>query len=541
MKKTFLILPFIASLLITACNAQSNDNNVNQHEHTWDETTYVWADDYSTCTAERVCLFNETHKETETAIGVYQVISDPSSEDDEGVAAYVATFNNPAFETQIHDVILLSLGIVWDTPTYRWSEDFSTCTAERRGLKVIFNVETETVNSVKKQITPVGCTVDGIDEYTATFTKPMFETQVYRNKIDAHGHDMSYPTYKWGRNFLTCTAHRDCWNECGYEESETVMTTVEIIKNPSLDEEGIGKRWARFENPAFTPQYIDISIERVKYVSEPVLIDEDTFQYGIYPQTRVTREDLITELEKLTPETNGYIKYNDVYYFKAQAIYQGFMQSDNYFDNGDLIEEHEYYWFRCDPIKWNILFRGSGEYYIVSSKILDFIDYVGHGDTNPETYQYSELRRFLNDEFYERAFTLNRDCVKTTLVDNSKETTSTPDKNRYVGDNTYDKVFLPSYKDYTNPDYGFINDRKADESRICKTTEYARTQGAKNLKKFDFAGQYWTRSPYDDGFFAKTHYENMAIDYDGRLYPEDYDLRFRPGVRPAIMLSFSIQ
>ena len=65
MKKTFLILPFIASLLITACNAQSNSNNVNQHEHTWDETTYVWADDYSTCTAERVCLFNETHKETE--------------------------------------------------------------------------------------------------------------------------------------------------------------------------------------------------------------------------------------------------------------------------------------------------------------------------------------------------------------------------------------------------------------------------------------------------------------------------------------------
>lgn len=38
-----------------------------EHQHDWDETTYIWAEDMSTCTAKRVCKEDSTHVETETA------------------------------------------------------------------------------------------------------------------------------------------------------------------------------------------------------------------------------------------------------------------------------------------------------------------------------------------------------------------------------------------------------------------------------------------------------------------------------------------
>ena len=66
--------------------------------HDWDEPTYEWSDDHSTCTATRICLNDPTHVETETVDSVRTVTAPTCLED--GLYIYSAKFTNPAFEVQ---------------------------------------------------------------------------------------------------------------------------------------------------------------------------------------------------------------------------------------------------------------------------------------------------------------------------------------------------------------------------------------------------------------------------------------------------------
>ena len=67
--------------------------------HDWDEPEYVWAEDYSSCTATRACKRDETHTETETAEAA-GVETKPATVDKEGEIIYTAVFENEAFGTR---------------------------------------------------------------------------------------------------------------------------------------------------------------------------------------------------------------------------------------------------------------------------------------------------------------------------------------------------------------------------------------------------------------------------------------------------------
>ncbi len=67
------------------------------------EIKYNWNNDYSACTATRVCRNDETHTENETATAESQVTQAQSCTNDE-LTKYTATFTNPVFEEQIETV-----------------------------------------------------------------------------------------------------------------------------------------------------------------------------------------------------------------------------------------------------------------------------------------------------------------------------------------------------------------------------------------------------------------------------------------------------
>ena len=67
--------------------------------HDWGEPEYVWAEDYSSCTATRVCKNDDTHVETETAQAA-GVVTKPATEEEEGKIIYTAVFENEAFGMQ---------------------------------------------------------------------------------------------------------------------------------------------------------------------------------------------------------------------------------------------------------------------------------------------------------------------------------------------------------------------------------------------------------------------------------------------------------
>ena len=72
--------------------------------HNYGNPEYTWNEDFSKCTAVRVCSYNNEHVETETVDSVYTK-RNPTCKT-EGSETYTASFMNPAFEIQEHVDIL---------------------------------------------------------------------------------------------------------------------------------------------------------------------------------------------------------------------------------------------------------------------------------------------------------------------------------------------------------------------------------------------------------------------------------------------------
>ena len=273
--------------------------------------------------------------------------------------------------------------------------------------------------------------------------------------------------------------------------------------------------------------------------------DGKTVKYGYYPQTHVNDPLLIQELNEIeTPVFNGWYLYKGTYYTKKRVSFDGAT-----FDDGTAIVSQMTYWFRCEPIKWNILKTSKGTYNLVSSMLLDVHEYnneywegtkAGKYATN---YADSEIRGWLNDTFYDIAFGLDDSFIQTTRIDNSASTTDSL-SNKFICENTNDKVYLLSYQDYLNADYGYSISIDESETRTCQTTEWARASNA-HCYGGNFAdkynGSYWTRSP-----FSSHKYRGFSYSYDlvSKIYTTGdigvgYVCREYECVRPAITIKIS--
>ena len=269
--------------------------------------------------------------------------------------------------------------------------------------------------------------------------------------------------------------------------------------------------------------------------------DGKTIQYGLYPQKNVNNASTLSALNKLSaPQSNGWYLYNDEYYAKVSATPRNTYYK---FDNGSTIVNGTTYWFKCEPITWNVLSNNYGNYYLLSSILLDAHCYYRSQDVRiiqnyyvyPNDYEDSDIRSWLNNEFYNSAFGFNSAYILTTNVDNSAETTHSPD-NHYWCNDTQDSVFLPSYQDYMNTSYGFENNADSSDLRKCKTIDWCRARGIYYSNKINqYYSPYWTRSPYR---FYNDIYSAADIDSYGRLAASDVSFT-GDGVRPAITLKIS--
>ena len=119
-------------------------------------------------------------------------------------------------------------------------------------------------------------------------------------------------------------------------------------------------------------------------------------------------------------------------------------------------------------------------------------------------------------------------AIVTKEVDNSASTTSSS-TNSCACENTFDKIYLLSYKDVYNSNYGFTD----GVSRCAKVTDYAKAVGAywntssANLNN----GYYWLRSPSNyDSYFAS------YVNYDGYVYNRHVIITYC-GVRVACIIN----
>ena len=248
--------------------------------------------------------------------------------------------------------------------------------------------------------------------------------------------------------------------------------------------------------------------------------------YGSYPQTHVGDADLIAKLNKLTlTNDRGYYVYKNQEYAKVTTSpckYGSYTESNGktryyQYSDGSIVNINVVEWFKVEPIKWRIISENAdGSYQLYSEYILDatsYCDYeyvrsINGEDVYENNYKYSNIRAWLNGYdgtdykitdytnkgFYNMAFKDNEKCaIVTKEVDNSASTTSSS-SNQYACENTFDKIYLLSYQDIYNSNYGFTN----NISRYAMVTDYAKAVGIYWITMND--GYYWLRSPNNFNF-----------------------------------------
>lgn len=270
----------------------------------------------------------------------------------------------------------------------------------------------------------------------------------------------------------------------------------------------------------------------------PIISNDGQYvSYGLYPQTNVNDADLIAELNGLNDsyiKDNGWYFYNNSYYAKLTANPYG-GACDPQFRNGVTIENGKTYWFKCEPIQWKILNSESGNSLVVSDEILDIGQYnytllsstSGGKTIYASNYKKSSIRKWLNANFYLAAFMLNSKLVQTTTVIND-ETTYDGSNTAYICDDTEDNVFLLSYQDYRNVNYGFSD---SNSSRRSKITDWAKAKGAYVYNNSTY-GYYWTRTAIRENM-------SLHINYGGGFYgTQNVNVNWI-GIRPAITIKLN--
>ena len=170
------------------------------------------------------------------------------------------------------------------------------------------------------------------------------------------------------------------------------------------------------------------------------------------------------------------------------------------------------------PIEWIVMKNEGNQVLLLSKYVLDTKPY--NKELEKVTWETSDIRQWLNNEFYTTAFNkAEKVKIQTSLIkneDNSEHGTS-------GGNDTEDKVFLLSEKEAETL---FSN----DDERIAKATEYAEKSGVYGNE--EKAAWWWLRSPghWSDGA--------AVVNRNGWVYRDgDYVSSSVDGVRPALHLN----
>lgn len=292
----------------------------------------------------------------------------------------------------------------------------------------------------------------------------------------------------------------------------------------------------------------------------PTVVDDnkmgDIITFGKYPQSLVTDEELISILQSDSSDwisygyysgsgdlndgqmkPSDYMRYKDVDFngerYRAVTFYayrpintggtqdNNWQQDNNYYSN-------KTYWFKFEPIRWRVLDQETG--LVVAEKTIDsqpFNNYCKHdfGDLKLGSYACdyanSSIRRWLNNDFFDIAFSEDeRANIPLTQLDNRgyRRITGVYPYNDSVS--TSDHVFLLSYTEVLNSNYGFNESTTASRGRVLSISDYAKCQGL--ITELE-------ESSYYNGEMISSDYMKYAdVEYNGIKYRAVTFEKFRP-------------
>ncbi len=236
--------------------------NGNSLGHDYNEPQYSWSQDNKTCNATTTCKrCNSNVSEDGT---VTNEVTKEVSCVENGEILYTATFTKVPFTKQTKTEVVNKLGHIYETVEYKWSDDYTGCTASATCTRCHDDASTisQPANVTITKTKEPTCEDKGETTYTATFT----DTEHFQNQtnvvanIDALGHSYGTPVYTWSEDGKTsCTATVSCTrNGCNHSETGTATITSAEKTPATCETMGTTTYTASFQNSLFTTQTSDV-------------------------------------------------------------------------------------------------------------------------------------------------------------------------------------------------------------------------------------------------------------------------------------------
>lgn len=241
-------------------------------------------------------------------------------------------------------------------------------------------------------------------------------------------------------------------------------------------------------------------------------------------------------VKPVNPKWNGDVATWDCVYF-------GYYWQDD--TNGDRKGDRND-WKKS--IKWRVLSVSGNDAFLLADKSLDCRPY--HEKTTNVTWERSTLRSWLNgydgynndtgtnftdDNFINNAFSSDEQAaLLETKVANEKENLKDYPSG---GNDTMDKVYIPSVLEMSNSSYGFPKDYAQESShRKTDATAYAIGQGPWMVSYLDvnMENRWWLRSPGLNSIFSFSVNSTGSCVSDGGGYVGNLFITVRPVIHISL-------
>lgn len=131
-------------------------------------------------------------------------------------------------------------------------------------------------------------------------------------------------------------------------------------------------------------------------------------------------------------------------------------------------------YYKYEDIKWRVLSVGEDDVaFLMADSLLEMKAYDEIYKENGTSWEECTLRKWLNDIFYDLAFTEDE---KGAIIEHTVINEANPEYGTSSGNDTRDNVYIPSLSEMTNTNYGFTDDVHMDcAGRYCELSDYAKT------------------------------------------------------------------
>ena len=219
-------------------------------------------------------------------------------------------------------------------------------------------------------------------------------------------------------------------------------------------------------------------------------------------------------MEQATSENNGYMNIK-----KGQVIEFGSYDGDKDKFN------------RKEPIERIVLDVDDeeGTALLLSKYCLEDLPY--HEEWENATWENCTLRKWLNDEFYNEAFSVaDKGKILLTTIENHDN----PYYETSGGNDTKDRVFLLSYEDVLKSKYGFLEgESEHDVNRISALAKNRGIKASNSTEDGELSCDWWLRSPGAGSGDA------CIVSMIGQTSDRGSQIQLNKGVRPALYINLN--